>query len=112
MNGERIFGVNSSLLSETDKMLGKRYFADMQNEGYFNNVKWYGSGSGQVFTHAEAYVLMRIHSIYGDNMPKNITIYCDRRTCVICQTYLPYFKEYFNLDSLKVINKDGKIFDF
>ena len=100
------------MLSETDKMLGKRYFADMQNEGYFNNVKWYGSGSGQVFTHAEAYVLMRIHSIYGDNMPKNITIYCDRRTCVICQTYLPYFKEYFNLDSLKVINKDGKIFDF
>ena len=112
VNGEKIFGVNSSLLSETDKMLGKQYFADMKKAGYFNNVKAYGSGSAQVFTHAEGYSLMRVHSIYGNNMPKNITIYCDRRTCGICQTNLQYFKEYFNLDSLTVINKDGKKFDF
>ncbi len=112
VNGEKIFGVNSSLLSKTDKMLGKQYFADMKNAGYFSNVKAYGSGSGQVFTHAEGYLLMRIHSIYSDNMPQNITIYCDRRICGICQANLPYFKKYFNLDSLTIINKDGKILSF
>ena len=102
----------AGLLSDVDKDLGRKYFAEMKQAGYFENVDIYGRGSGQVFTHAEGYSLMKAYSIYGDDIGKNVTIYCDRPTCGICQNNLQYFKEYFGLEKLTVKNKNGNIFEF
>ena len=112
VNGNKVFGVNSSLLSDADKDLGRKYFAEMKQAGYFENVDIYGRGSGQVFTHAEGYSLMKAYSIYGDDIGNNVTIYCDRSTCGICQNNLQYFKEYLGLEKLTVKNKNGNIFEY
>lgn len=84
----------------------------MQAAGYFKEIEKYGSGSAQVFTHAEGYTLMKAYSKYGEAMGKNPVIYCDRLTCGICRNNLQYLREYFNLESLTVINKNGKVFIF
>ena len=80
VNGNKVFGLNSSLLSDADKDL--------------------------------AYSLMKAYSIYGNDIGKNVTIYCDRATCGICQNNLQYFKEYFGLEKLTVKNKNGNIFEY
>ena len=108
-NGEKIFGINSSLLSEDKKMLGKKYYESMKEAGYFDNVTSYGNGSGQVFTHAEGNSLMSVYDLYGKSIGKDITIFCDRTTCGICKNNLGYFKDYFGIDSLTVLNKNGDI---
>ena len=84
----------------------------MKQAGYFDNVDIYGRGNGQVFTHAEAYSLMKAYSIYGNGIGKTVIIYCDRPTCGICQNNLQYFKEFLGLEKLIVKNKNGNIFEF
>ncbi len=112
VNGNKIFGINSSLLSKPEKELGKKMYEDMRKAGYFSTVKSYGSGHAQVFTHGESNALFRAYNIYGDNIGKNVTIYCDRGTCGICQTNLGYIREFLGLEKLTVINKNGKKFEF
>ena len=87
-------------------------YEDMRKAGYFSTVKSYGSGHAQVFTHGESNALFRAYNIYGDNIGKNVTIYCDRGTCGICQTNLGYIREFLGLEKLTVINKNGKKFEF
>lgn len=84
----------------------------MQEAGYYSNVKQYGQGSSQVFTHAEGNALMKVHSQYGAKLGDSVTIYVDRATCGICQNNLPILKEYMGIKNLTVINKNGKIFNF
>ena len=112
VNGQKVFGVNSRLLSNSEKDLGRSMFSNMKKGGFFSGVKAYGNGHGQVFTHAEANSLLKAYSQYGDAIGKNVVMYCDRGTCGICQKNLGYLKDFLGLDSLTVINKNGKTFVF
>jgi len=112
VNGEKIFGVNSSLLSDAEKNLGRRYFAIMQENGYFKDVHRYGQGSSQVFTHAEGYALLKAYEISGGNLGEKVIIYTDRATCEICKKYLPLLKEYLGIKHLIIVNKNGNIFEY
>lgn len=87
-------------------------YSKMKEAGYFNNFKAYGSGHSQVFTHAEAYTLLKAFETYGSELGKRVTIFCDRHTCGICQKNLGSIKEFLELEELIVINKDGSKFVF
>ncbi|WP_242842088.1 deaminase, partial [Ruminiclostridium cellobioparum] len=112
LNGTKVFGVNSSVLSDESKDLGREFLKSMQAKGFLNEVKSYGQGHSQVLTHAEGHALMRAWKKTGGNLGSNVVIYVDRLTCGICQENLPKVKEFMNIKTLQVICKNGTKFTF
>ena len=108
INGERFFGVNSTIRNNAGNNLGRIYFEQMSTENLFDRAKWYGGGQAQVLTHAEGHALMEAYAKYGDAIGNKVTIYCDRTTCPICVKYLPVLKNYLGIDELTVITSNGK----
>ena len=105
--GKRFFGVNSSLLSDVSKDLGRKVFTMMQDQGYLKGATAYGNGAAQVLTHAEAHSLMRMWQKLGPNMPAEVTIFVDRYTCANCQKYLGQVAATLGVKSLNVVTKSG-----
>ncbi|WP_397386271.1 deaminase [Paenibacillus sp. VCA1] len=111
VNGKKVFGINSSAISDESKNLGREFLKSMQEKGYFEG-KRYGQGLTQVLTHAEAHSLMRAWKKSGGNLGDEVVIYVDRLTCGICQGGFPLVKEFLNLKNINIISKDGTIFNF
>ena len=109
INGEKIFGVNSSQLSQLEKKLGRDYFEKMKKAGSSMRGRWYGDSQAQILTHAEGHALMKAHNKYGKIVDKCLTMFCDRETCRNCRKNLVYLLEYLGIDELKIINKNGII---
>ena len=86
--GRQFFGVNSSILSDASKDLGREVFKKMQQQGLLKGATAYGQGAAQVLTHAKAHSLMRMWQKLGMNMPAEVIIFVDRYTCANCQKYL------------------------
>ncbi|MEJ5105897.1 RHS repeat domain-containing protein [Chryseobacterium sp. MYb328] len=97
VNGEKIFGINSSLLGDGDKDLSRAW----------RDKIGLGAGKSQVFFHAEAYSLMSAHSKFGE-LPSKMTLYVDRATCPNCQKYLPGVMKALGIKELEIIDKSGK----
>jgi hypothetical protein len=106
--GKQFFGVNSSILSDASKDLGREVFTMMQKEGLLKGATAYGQGAAQVLTHAEAHSLMRMWQKLGPNMPAEVTIFVDRYTCANCQKYLGEVAKTLGVKSLKVVTKSGE----
>ena len=47
VNGRRYFGMNSDLLDDREKDLGRQVFQLMNSKGLLKGSKWYGQGSGK-----------------------------------------------------------------
>ncbi|WP_213091745.1 RHS repeat-associated core domain-containing protein, partial [Escherichia coli] len=99
INGRKIFGVNSSVLSDKAKDLG-RYWVDRLK---------LGRGVSQVAYHAEAHSLMRAFEKFRGKLPNEITMYVDRYTCPNCQKYLPLLMKEMGIDKLIIYSKNGKV---
>jgi len=104
-----IYGINSSVLSNEEKDLGRAVYAGMRKEGYLEGTRFYGDGKAQILTHAEGYAVMQAYHKYGDNLNKTIFIYCDRSTCHFCQKDLWQLKDYFGLENMVIINNNGGV---
>lgn len=110
---KKIFGINSSLLSNEEKDLGRNFYKKMKDSGYFPDTNNYGSGGSQVLIHGEGHALMQAYLNSPDDLiGKRITLYCDRKTCAICQTYLKDLVNYMNIKRLTIICKDGSVYRF
>ena len=108
-NGERIFGINSSRLSELEKDLGRDFFRRMR-ANYFPSTSRYGQGATQVLTHAEAHALMQAFEEakkIGQSLGAEVTLFVDRMTCPNCKVYLPKVMEYMGIERLTIITKQG-----
>ncbi|MCH5599228.1 deaminase [Niabella ginsengisoli] len=97
VNGEKVFGVNSTLLGEGDKDLGRSW----------RDKIGLGAGKSQVFFHAEANSLMNAHAKNG-GLPSKMTMYVDRATCANCRKYLPDLMKALGVKELNIIDKSGK----
>lgn len=106
--GQRFFGVNSSLLSDSSKDLGREVFSMMWEQGLLKGATSYGQGAAQVLTHAEADSLMRMWKRLGTRMPAKVTVYVDRYTCSVCQRYLGEVANALGVKELTVITKSGE----
>lgn len=106
--GRQFFGVNSSILSDASKDLGREVFSMMQKQGLLKGATAYGQGAAQVLTHAEAHALMRMWQKLGPNMPAEVTIFVDRYTCANCQKYLGEVAKTLGVKNLKVVTKRGE----
>lgn len=98
LDGKKIFGINSSLLSDSSKDLGRKW----------KEILGLGRGKDQVFFHAEGNALMRTYERLGGNMPKEMTMYVDRYSCGNCQTYLPEMMKEMGIEKLTIFSKNGK----
>ncbi|OPX45585.1 hypothetical protein CLHUN_09640 [Ruminiclostridium hungatei] len=107
VSGNKVFGVNSSLLSDELKNLGRDFFKVIKEKGLLGNAKHYGSGEAQVLTHAEAHALMKARKEAGGHLGDSVVLYVDRLTCPNCQKYLPEVRAAMGIKTLKVITKGG-----
>jgi tRNA-specific A34 adenosine deaminase len=105
--GRKFCGVNSSLLSDASKDLGREFFDFMKGKGYFADAAWYGQSSAQVLTHAEAIALMRAWRRSAGKMPADVTLYVDRYTCANCRKHLGEVAEVMGIERLTIIDKLG-----
>lgn len=112
INGQRIFGTNSSLYSNTDIQLMNDYHNYIVNNPNKPSIlnKIYGRGTSVTFTHAEGNVLVKAYDTFKTNsMPKTITIYCDRETCANwCRNYQIEIARGLDIESLIFVNSNGK----
>ncbi|MDL2182701.1 hemagglutinin repeat-containing protein [Pseudomonas sp. ChxA] len=96
VNGQKVFGVNSSaLINDADKNLARQWRDKMG----------FNQGEGQVVFHAEAYSLMRAYEKTGGNLPAQMTLYVDRQTCGNCKQYLPELMHEMKIDTLNSTHK-------
>ncbi|URZ08857.1 deaminase [Clostridium felsineum] len=107
---KRYFGVNSTLRTDAEKGLAKKYFNKLVEEGYFPKGSIYPRGKAQFITHAEGYTLIKAYEENGIDIGKSVTIYVDRPTCGFCQNNLPKLQASMGIDVLTVINKNGDVF--
>jgi MafB19-like deaminase len=108
MNGESlVFGVNSKLLSEQAKQLGKDFHEIAKSQGFFQRGQKYNWGTAQVFTHAEAHSLMRAYRRSGGKLAEEVTMYVDRTSCGNCQNQLAVIMEVLGVKKLNVIAKNS-----
>ncbi|MCQ2995017.1 hemagglutinin repeat-containing protein [Pseudomonas syringae] len=99
VNGQKVFGVNSSaLLNDADKNLGRQWREKMG----------FNQGEGQVVFHAEAHSLMRAYEKTGGKMPSEMTLYVDRKTCGNCARYLPEIMHEMKIDVVNLVMKNGQ----
>ncbi|WP_455928548.1 VENN motif pre-toxin domain-containing protein [Pseudomonas fluorescens] len=99
VNGQKVFGVNSSaLINDADKNLARQWRDKMG----------FNQGEGQVVFHAEAYSLMRAYEKTGGNLPAQMTLYVDRQTCGNCKQYLPELMHEMKIDTVNVVMKNGQ----
>lgn len=107
---QTIYGVNSSLLTDSEKDLGRRVFKEMQDMGLFGNPNLhYGQGGSQVLTHAEGNAIMKVCSEYKSQLNGKIVLYCDRKICPFCNANMSALKQYYGLDEIVIINKNGSV---
>ena len=105
-----IYGLNSGVLDDSEKGLGRIVYEGMKDEGYLEGTRHYGDGKAQILTHAEGHAIMQAYDKYGDALDKPLFLYCDNKTCYNCRKHLHELKEYFELDNIIVIiNKNGDI---
>jgi hypothetical protein len=113
VRGQRFFGVNSSVLSDSSKNLGRQIFDLMQSRGLWSGLenapRWYGDGVAQILTHAEALALMRAWRACRGNLPAELTLYVDRYTCGNCQQYMPRLMQALGIKKLTIIPKNGEV---
>lgn len=103
LNGQPVFGVNSSsLVRDADKNLGRSWANDMGLQ--------YGQGTGQFLPHGEAHSLMRAYDKSGGNMPSTVTMYVDRFSCPFCQqpNALPELASRMGIQTLNLQFKGGR----
>lgn len=99
INGQAIFGVNSSaLLRDVDKNLARSW----------RDKLGLNRGQAQVVFHAEAHSLMRAYEKTGGNMPSTVNMYVDRISCGTCRSYLPKLSQSMGIKTLNLTFKDGK----
>ncbi|EBA11190.1 deaminase [Roseobacter sp. CCS2] len=98
INGQRYFGVNSTNLSDADRNLGRQW----------RDRLGLTRGQDQVVFHAEAHSLMRAYERTNGNMPSNLTLYVDRNSCGVCQTYLPRMADEMGITNLNLSFSSGR----
>jgi hypothetical protein len=99
VNGQKVFGVNSSaLINDADKNLARQWREKMG----------FNQGEAQVVFHAEAYSLIRAYEKTGGNLPAQMTLYVDRQTCGTCKQYLPELMHEMKIDSINLVMKNGE----
>jgi hypothetical protein len=101
----KVFGVNSSLISDESKNLGREVFQKMQSEGLLTGAKSYGNGAAQVLTHAESHALMRMWERSGKTALGEVVMYVDRFTCANCRKYIPEVMQALGVTKLTVYTK-------
>ena len=99
VNGQKVFGVNSSaLINDADKNLARQWREKMG----------FNQGEAQVVFHAEAYSLIRAYEKTGGNLPTQMTLYVDRQTCGTCKQYLPELMHEMKIDIINLVMKNGE----
>lgn len=99
VNGQKVFGVNSSaLINDADKNLARQWREKMG----------FNQGEAQVVFHAEAYSLIRAYEKTGGNLPAQMTLYVDRQTCGTCKQYLPELMHEMKIDIINLVMKNGE----
>jgi hypothetical protein len=106
--GRKFFGVNSSLLSDASKDLGRDFFQVMKSKGLLEGASAYGNGAAQVLTHAEAIALMRAWKFNGGKLGSEVTLFVDRYTCANCRKYLVEVMEAMGIKKLTIVTKSGE----
>ncbi len=99
-------GLNSSLVSEASKRLGRDAFPQMKANGLLGKAKAFGQGEGQVLTHAEAHALLRAKEL--GRLGRVVRLFVDRETCANCRKYLPDLMKHLGIEKLTIIMKNGK----
>ncbi|MNC12612.1 hypothetical protein D3C75_603360 [compost metagenome] len=107
-----MFGINSSVLSDSSKDLGRDFFKYMKSKGFFGTTKNYGQGASQVLTHAETHALMRAWTKTGGKLGDEVILFVDRLTCSNCKKYLPDVMDAMGIKKLTVLTKSGDKFIF
>ncbi len=98
VNGNKVFGVNSSaLVNDVDKNLGRKW----------RDLIGFTRGQDQVVFHAEAHSLMRAFEKSSGQLPSELKMYVDRKTCGNCREYLPQMMHEMKVDTLHIVMKDG-----
>ena len=111
VNGKSVFGVNSGAQKRIADSLGKENVGLELRKKFLESIQYTGGLTGrklnpgaQALLHAESHSLMRASIKFGDDLPKNLTMHVDRRTCNQCSGVagLPQMIKLLKLDSLVV----------
>ena len=102
LNGNPVFGVNSTLGSEADMNMARGWRSTMEDD-----YGW-GAGKSQTLFHAEGQSLMKAYDMTGGNLPEEMNMYVDRLSCGTCQNYLPDLMDAMGVKKLNLFFKSGK----
>lgn len=103
VNNKTYFGVNSTITKESQKA------SKELRQKWFKEIEWVPPkksqpkhlGHAQSLTHAESHALIRAFERQG-KLPKNVTMYVDRKTCNICRGELPAILKRLGVEELEI----------
>jgi hypothetical protein len=102
LNGNPVYGVNSTLGSEADMNMARGWRDTMQED-----YGW-GAGKSQTLFHAEGQSLMKAYNMTGGSLPEEMNMYVDRLSCGTCQNYLSDLMDAMGVKRLNLFFKSGK----
>ena len=88
--------------------LAQELYGKLKEAGYLDAARWWGDGSAQVTTHAEALALYKVYKELG-TLPESLVMNVDRYACPTCQTYLPDVFKFLGGKNLTILSADGRI---
>ncbi len=103
LDGERIFGVNSTITKESQEA------TKALRQKWFEKIQWVPPkkkqplhlGHAQSLTHAEAHALINAFE-NRESLPKKLTMVVDRKTCNMCRGELPALLKTLGLEELTI----------
>ena len=104
INGNKYFGVNSQITNESQ--LAQKPL----REKWLNEVEWVPPkkkrpkhlGQAQSLTHGESHSLIRAYERNNGQLPKEINMYVDRKTCNICRGEMPALLKRLGVERLNI----------
>jgi hypothetical protein len=101
VGGDPVIGVNSTVADASDVDLARAWRPTMA-ENYGWNV-----GDNQTLFHAEGQSLLKAYDATDGNLPEEMNMFVDRKTCSICTSGLPDLMDSMGVKKLNVFFKDG-----
>jgi hypothetical protein len=101
VGGDPVIGVNSTVGDASDVDLARAWRPTMA-ENYGWNV-----GDNQTLFHAEGQSLLKAYDATDGNLPEEMNMFVDRKTCSICTSGLPDLMDSMGVKKLNVFFKDG-----
>ncbi|WP_306345722.1 deaminase [Vibrio spartinae] len=104
INGKKFFGVNSQI-TKTSQVSQKAL-----REKWMKEVEWVPPkknkpkhlGQVQSLTHGESHSLIRAYERLGNQLPKELSMYVDRKTCNMCRGEMPALLKRLGVDKLNI----------